>query len=80
VQNGAESDLVDTADSRRAPMERYKNHPLIAETCVIMTSSIAVRRLNGLQMRFYLRKLLIVNNNVFCSFFHQTDMNAVKHR
>jgi len=45
-----------------------------------MTSSIAVRRLNGLQMRFYLRKLLIVNNNVFCSFFHQTDMNAVKHR
>jgi len=47
VQNGAESVLVDTAWTARVPLERYKNHPLIAETCVIMTSSPTLRRLNG---------------------------------
>jgi len=40
----------------------------------------ARRRLNGPQQRFYLRNCLIVNNNVFCSLFHQTDINTVKHR
>jgi hypothetical protein len=80
VQNGAESVLVDTAWTARVPLERYKNHPLIAETCVIMTSSPTLKHLNGPQQRFYLRNCLIVNNNVICSFFHQTDINSVKHR
>jgi hypothetical protein len=45
-----------------------------------MTSVPRPRRLNRLQTLFYPRNYLIVKNNVIWSFFHQTDMNAVKHR
>jgi hypothetical protein len=80
VQNGAESVLVDTAEGRPHPNGTLQKSSTYCRDVRHYDKQPHAQAPEWPQQRFYLRNCLIVKNNVICSFFHQTDINSVKHR